>query len=70
MLVPHSDCANELDTQYKDVRDNVAIEKDDLLVIEVPSGQPCSRFGMHPNMKALQKMYQDGGRYIFCVNIQ
>ena len=36
--------------------------KNDLLPIDVSSadGQPCTKFGLHPKLKALQKLYQQG----------
>ena len=63
MLVPHSDCSTPTDLyeQYQQIRGTVAIEKRDLLHINSAAGQqPCNKFGMHPNLKAMRRLYEDG----------
>jgi len=62
LLVPHSDCgATDLYKEYSDIRGNVALSKADLLGIDVPAGtQPCKRFGVHPAMPKVKKLYDEG----------
>lgn len=62
MLVPHSECrGDDLHANYTSLRSDIAIPKDQLHKINVPSGsQPCKKFGMHPSLKFLSTMYNDG----------
>jgi uncharacterized protein (DUF1501 family) len=53
MLVPNNADAY---AEYKNTRDNIALEKADLLPI-TSGGQPYSEFGIHPNMSELQSLY-------------
>ena len=56
MLVPHNDDAY---AEYKTTRDNIALEKGDLLPITT-GGQNYSEFGIHPSMPELQALYNAG----------
>jgi cullin-associated NEDD8-dissociated protein 1 len=67
MLVPHSECsaARDLYAQYHEVRGNVALQKGELLPIDVVNGtgkgqQVCRKFGLHPKLKTVQQLYQAG----------
>lgn len=61
-LVPHSECGSkDMYEHYAEIRDDVALSKDELLQISVPNGtQPCNVFGLHPGFQACQKLYEDG----------
>ena len=55
--------------ESSNVRTVLALEKDSLLQIDASgSGQPCSRFGLHPNLQALQTLYNDGD-LLFASNV-
>ena len=56
MLVPNND---EAYTEYKNTRDNIAIDQGDLLPIST-GGQNYSEFGIHPSMPELQSLYNSG----------
>lgn len=63
MLVPHSGCTDvDLYAEYSKIRDSVALDKDDLLPIDVPPDpkQPCSKFGLHQYLKSMHQVYNDG----------
>jgi uncharacterized protein (DUF1501 family) len=63
VLVPHSGCSGSdyLYSQYADIRGELALQKSDLLQIDAStSAQPCSTFGLHPNLGAIQQLYNDG----------
>jgi len=57
MLVPHT-CTKDKDmyAEYLDVRQQVAIMKQDLLPIDA-EGQICERFGVHPDLTDIQRLY-------------
>ena len=51
----------DLYDQYRKVRGTVAIPKKDLLKINASSSnQQCKKFGLHPALPALKKLYEDG----------
>lgn len=56
MLVPNN---NDAYTEYKNTRDNIAIDQGDLLPITT-GGQNYSEFGIHPSMPELQELYNSG----------
>ena len=60
LLVPHSECdAKDLRKQYERVRGAVGLAHVD--PIDVPAGsQPCDKFGIHPDLPTLTKLYNDG----------
>jgi cullin-associated NEDD8-dissociated protein 1 len=64
MLVPHSNCSGgavDLFGQYTTIRTNTALAKGRLLPIQAPAGtQPCTTFGLHPELGFLQSLYDDG----------
>jgi len=62
MLVPHSGCGmdGDLYSQYSAIRSSVAIDKEELLLIDAPNGPTCKKFGLHPKLKTMQRLYQDG----------
>ena len=72
VLVPHSGCGSSsdaIDSQYATVRAHHAISKSQLLQIDVPSGtQPCTKFGLHPELSTLKAAY-DAGDAAFIANI-
>jgi hypothetical protein len=63
ILVPHSSCEKvkkDMYAEYKAVRTNVALDKDELLVIDVQAGvQPCDKFGLNPEMPNVARMYSE-----------
>jgi len=69
-LVPHSSCnPADLNQQYHDVRDDVAIDQASLLPISVPTGtQPCDVFGLHPSLSHVQQLY-NSNEAAFIANI-
>jgi len=67
MLVPYDGCdGDDMYAQYSRVRGSVAIPKSLLLPIVAAhksanhSTQVCGRFGLHPSMENLQRIYNDG----------
>ena len=57
ILVPK---CSSLYNQYASVRNFVALPQASLLDIDASgSSQPCSEFGLHPNLSILQSMYND-----------
>lgn len=70
MLVPHSECKGEEDMyeQYKRVRQHLALDKDSILQINANHDQPCDKFGVHPQLPILQKLYNEESA-IFLANI-
>ena len=71
LIVPHSECKGGKDMyqEYRDVRTDIALPKEDLLEITVPSGQQvCSRFGIHPNLPRVRQLYNQRDA-LFMANI-
>ena len=67
MLVPHT-CPDSRDlyAEYAHVREEIALSKDLLRVLEgTTDNQICSKFGVHPKLEAVQKMYGDGDLLFF-----
>ena len=67
MVVPHSGCAgNDLFAEYETTRgvdgtERRALLKSDLLPIDVTSSaQPCTTFGLHPELGTLKQLFDDG----------
>ena len=55
--------------EYKDVRSDIALRKETLLPIVVPSGnQVCNQFGIHPNLPKLRDLYNQGDA-LFAANV-
>ena len=68
LIVPHSECEGGKDMyqEYRDVRADIALPKEDLLEVEVPAGQQvCSRFGIHPKLPRVQELYNQGDALFF-----
>ena len=60
MVVPHSNCGpHDLYKEYADIRGEIALDKEDLLTIDVDN-QPCQQFGLHPKMPFIKELYDDG----------
>lgn len=55
MLVPNNNTAY---SEYKNTRDNIALEQNQLLPI-TSAGQPYSEFGVHPKMPEIQSLYNN-----------
>ncbi len=70
VLVPHSNCPNkDMYAEYVNVRTDAALNKTNLLPINVPAGtQPCNTFGVHYAMPMLQQLYNDGDA-LFAANV-
>lgn len=62
ILVPHSECiGKDMYEEYSVVRSGLAIEKSSLLQINATSSnQICKMFGIHPYLRSLQALYNDG----------
>lgn len=65
MLAPHT-CspANDVYDSYLKVRDVVAISRNELLPIDAEN-QNCTMYGIHPDLPAVQKLYNDGDLLFF-----
>lgn len=62
ILMPHSECNGgiDLETQYQDVRTDIALAKSTMLEIDATSqSQPCNKFGLHPELTFVQSLYND-----------
>ena len=65
-IVPHSECETaegekDMYADYKAVRGNVAINKGDLLEVDAGGDhQVCRKFGLHPSLKHVKEMYDEG----------
>ena len=60
-LVPHTCPGRDLYADYKRVRTNIALPKADLLPVSARgSDQPCTTFGLHPQLTAIRDAYDDG----------
>ena len=70
MLVPHSGCKDkDMYEEYKQARQHLALDKDAILQIESNSEkQPCTKFGLHPQLPTLQSLYNDDSA-LFMANI-
>ena len=65
MLAPHTcSSTNDVYDSYLKVRDVVAIAKNDLLPIDADN-QNCTKYGIHPDLPAVQKLYNDGDLLFF-----
>jgi uncharacterized protein (DUF1501 family) len=62
MLVPHSGCSGrDLYQDYATIREGLSLSKSSLLQIDTSSSdQPCSKFGLHPNLGYLKTLYEEG----------
>lgn len=68
MLVPHSGCGSkDMYQEYSNIRGSLALSKDSLLKINAKN-QPCTAFGLHPNLPSLHKLYNDKNA-LFAANI-
>lgn len=67
MLLPHTCPADQdLYAEYKLVREEIALEKGHLRVLEgTTENQICDKFGVHPKLEAVQAMYNDGDLLFF-----
>ncbi len=60
LIVPHSNCTGkDYYAEYATVRQGAALNKTAILPIDVPAGQPCRKFGVHPAMPQLKQLYTD-----------
>ena len=68
MIVPHSQCTGGKDyhREYSDVRRQATIGRGDLLEIDVPPGQPCAKFGVHPELATIKRLYDEGDAAFIC----
>ncbi len=65
MLTPHTcSASNDVYESYLKVRNVVAIAKNDLLPID-SENQNCTKYGIHPSLPAVQKLYNDGDLLFF-----
>eukprot|EP00956_Cyclotella_meneghiniana_P012269 scaffold17437_cov79-Cyclotella_meneghiniana.AAC.1 len=67
MLVPHT-CTGEKDlyAEYAQVREEIALKKENLRVLQgTTDNQICEKFGVHPQLEAVQGMYDDGDLLFF-----
>ena len=71
MLVPYDGCTGtDMYAQYATERGEIAIPKGSLLPVIAASisrnsSQVCTRFGLHPDTPALQRLYNDGDALFF-----
>ena len=67
MLVPHT-CTGEKDlyAEYAQVREEIALKKENHRVLQgTTDNQICEKFGVHPQLEAVQGMYDDGDLLFF-----
>lgn len=67
MLVPHT-CTGgkDLYAEYAQVREEIALKKETLRVLQgTTDNQICEKFGVHPQLEAVQGMYDDGDLLFF-----
>lgn len=64
ILAPHSCNKKDLYQEYHDVRQQVAIPKLKLLPINADN-QICEKFGIHPDLKDVQDLYNDNDLLFF-----
>ena len=65
LLIPHSGCGEkDLYAEYTMTRGNVALDRQLLHPINA-TNQPCTQFGIHPNVPFLQQLYQEGDASFF-----
>jgi len=72
VLVPYSGCKSDMYSQYRTIRDNIAISKEELLPIDANpisnrSQQVCTRFGLYPEYQNLARIF-NGGDAMFVAN--
>jgi uncharacterized protein (DUF1501 family) len=70
MLIPHT-CTKgpDLYQQYSDVRETLALRRQDLIPLDATgSGQACETFGLHPKLRKLAELYDEGDA-LFAANI-
>ena len=62
ILVPLDGCSPaDLHHQYKKIRSNIALSHKDFLPIDVlPGTQPCTKFGIHPSLATVKKLFVEG----------
>ena len=71
VLVPHSQCTansnKDMYAEYASVRGEVKLAKSSLLQIVMPSGhsQPCTNFGIHPQLGIYKSLYDQGDAAFF-----
>ena len=58
LIVPRSGCGRDYYGEYSRVRTLAAIPSADLLPIRV-TGQPCTEFGVHPELPNLRQLYNE-----------
>ncbi len=64
-LVPHT-CPKDQDVyqEYFDIRGQVALSRSDLLPINTV-GQTCSKYGVHPDLSAIKRLYEENNLLFF-----
>eukprot|EP00547_Thalassionema_nitzschioides_P008451 CAMPEP_0194227304 /NCGR_PEP_ID=MMETSP0156-20130528/42790_1 /TAXON_ID=33649 /ORGANISM="Thalassionema nitzschioides, Strain L26-B" /LENGTH=2008 /DNA_ID=CAMNT_0038959783 /DNA_START=685 /DNA_END=6711 /DNA_ORIENTATION=- len=66
LLVPHSQCSNDMYEQYASIRGELALNQTDLLIIDDhSSSQICTKFGLHPEVSSLRDLYTAGDALFF-----
>ena len=66
MIVPHKCHGNDLVDQYQEERGDLRLRKSERKqrVLDV-ANQPCQEFGLHPELKTIEQMYNDGDLIFF-----
>jgi hypothetical protein len=66
MLVPHTcNGTKDLYAEYAQVREEIALKKELLRVLDDVDNQVCETFGVHPKLEAVQGMFHDGDLLFF-----
>ena len=65
VLMPHGNCTanggKDLHAEYTAARGDVAMGRDGMIAIEVPSGtQPCDTFGVHASLPTVAALFREG----------
>ncbi len=69
MLAPHT-CTQEIDNmtlwdEYVSIRQDIALEHSELLVLNETTNQACEHFGVHPQLGSVQEMFNEGDLLFF-----
>ena len=66
MLVPYT-CSGDVDmwSQYTEIRQEIALARESLNVLNDVTGQVCETFAVHPQLGSIQQMFNNGDLMFF-----
>ena len=67
MVMPHSGCAGptDLNTEYNEIRGNISLSKAEVHTITSQTANPCTTYGLHPELPLLKELYEEGSASFF-----